>query len=460
MNKKDLVMLIMARRTLDYQKDPDPENWRTIKGAHVHVDNEGKIDGGAGGKFNGKGALPRSLFPGQGKAKQTEFAEVTAKRKETEEAAKKAAAEAKERHKKELAEAKKAKREKERELEKKRPELKQKFNDLRESYHKETDVKKKKAIIKQLKEIESEYKDKFGKHPDDDNIKLPEKKPEAKKETKNYYGIPYGSNGVSEQLAYELHSRRKPNSSFEEETAFSVQDLIKELNNGLSLEEAVKKVDKQWQPDYPESRTPIYYFMKSFNERNGKKEAAKEPKKPAVKNSAAESLIDYVKQQTNIDLSKHRDTEREKRGQLLINWKELDRNQKSAIQTLAQKGKFELIDNGGYGYILKPTKEPKMGAPKTPKKKTDPASSEAQAKRKAIVDDVMKNSFVSNKVNEASKKLIDKANKDYGGDHETSVMLENVVKEKDGKYVTLKIVAKDKTGKSKFPQTKSITFKV
>lgn len=180
------LFMIFAHRTLDYEKDPDPENWRTIKGAHVHVDNEGKIDGGAGGKFNGKGVLPRSLFPGQGKAKQTEFAEVTAKRKETEEAAKKAAAEAKERHKKELAEAKKAKREKERELEKQRPELKQKFNDLRESYHKETDAKKKKAIIKQLKEIESEYKDKFGKHPDDDNIKLPEKnaKPAAHKDVR------------------------------------------------------------------------------------------------------------------------------------------------------------------------------------------------------------------------------------------------------------------------------------
>ena len=176
MKTNDFLYLALLHRTLDYEKDPDPENWRTIKGAHVHVDNEGKIDGGAGGKFNGKGVLPRSLFPGQGKAKQTEFAEVTAKRKETEEAAKKAAAEAKERHKKELAEARKAKLKKQRELENRRPELKQKFNDLRESYHKETDAKKKKAIIKQLKEIESEYKDKFGKHPDDDNIKLPEKK--------------------------------------------------------------------------------------------------------------------------------------------------------------------------------------------------------------------------------------------------------------------------------------------
>ena len=49
-------------RALDYERDPDPENWRTISGAHVHVNNEGKIDGGAGGRFNGNGAVSRSLF--------------------------------------------------------------------------------------------------------------------------------------------------------------------------------------------------------------------------------------------------------------------------------------------------------------------------------------------------------------------------------------------------------------
>lgn len=54
MNKKDLVMLIMAKKTLDYQKDPNPENWVTISGAKVHLDEGGKIDGGAKGKFNGK----------------------------------------------------------------------------------------------------------------------------------------------------------------------------------------------------------------------------------------------------------------------------------------------------------------------------------------------------------------------------------------------------------------------
>ena len=36
-----------------YPKDPNPENWRTIQGAKVHL-SEGKIDGGAGGKFHGK----------------------------------------------------------------------------------------------------------------------------------------------------------------------------------------------------------------------------------------------------------------------------------------------------------------------------------------------------------------------------------------------------------------------
>ena len=36
-----------------YPKDPNPENWRTISGAKVHL-SKGKIDGGAGGKFTGK----------------------------------------------------------------------------------------------------------------------------------------------------------------------------------------------------------------------------------------------------------------------------------------------------------------------------------------------------------------------------------------------------------------------
>ena len=38
----------------DYEPDPNPENWRTINGAKVHINNEGYIDGGAGGKFNGQ----------------------------------------------------------------------------------------------------------------------------------------------------------------------------------------------------------------------------------------------------------------------------------------------------------------------------------------------------------------------------------------------------------------------
>lgn len=48
------LRLTEAMLTTDaYPKDPDPKNWRTIKGAHVHLSN-GEIDGGAGGKFTGK----------------------------------------------------------------------------------------------------------------------------------------------------------------------------------------------------------------------------------------------------------------------------------------------------------------------------------------------------------------------------------------------------------------------
>lgn len=47
--------LLLAARVWDagYPKDPNPDNWRTINGARVHVDGDGNADGGAGGKFNG-----------------------------------------------------------------------------------------------------------------------------------------------------------------------------------------------------------------------------------------------------------------------------------------------------------------------------------------------------------------------------------------------------------------------
>lgn len=52
LTKNELIALY-GMRTLDYEKDPNPEHWRTISGAKVHLDNNGEIDGGAGGNFNG-----------------------------------------------------------------------------------------------------------------------------------------------------------------------------------------------------------------------------------------------------------------------------------------------------------------------------------------------------------------------------------------------------------------------
>lgn len=54
MKTTDFLYLALFHRTLDYQKDPNPKNWVTINGARVHLDGEGKVDGGAGGKLNGK----------------------------------------------------------------------------------------------------------------------------------------------------------------------------------------------------------------------------------------------------------------------------------------------------------------------------------------------------------------------------------------------------------------------
>lgn len=352
MNKKDLVMLIMAKKTLDYQKDPNPENWRTIKGAKVHIDENGKIDGGAGGKFNGKGALPRSMFSGTGK--QTEFAEVTEKKKEIAERAQKEKETQKAERKKERAAAQKTKRQEKRKLEKERPELKQKFNDLRESYLKETDPKKKRELRNQALEVSQEYFKKYGNHPDNDG------KPKEKK----------GKSDVGEKGIAYLRSISHVNSSAEEETGYTARTMIDMINKGKTLEEIRtelrKNIDK-YSHDVDNDYRHVDKMIEAV--KRADKGDTKPGNKPAAKNSAAENLIDYVKEQLNIDLSKHRNTEREKRGQLLVNWKELDRNQKFAIQTLAQKGKFELIDNGGYGYILKPTKEPKNSAPKSAENK-------------------------------------------------------------------------------------------
>ena len=49
-----LQCLIRLARALDYNRDPDPEHWKTINGAKVHVDENGNYDGGAGGKFTGR----------------------------------------------------------------------------------------------------------------------------------------------------------------------------------------------------------------------------------------------------------------------------------------------------------------------------------------------------------------------------------------------------------------------
>lgn len=341
MNKKDLVMLIMAKRTLDYQKDPNPENWVTIKGAKVHLDEGGKIDGGAKGKFNGKS------YSGTKKSRKTSAGTGAESSKKYE----------------------------------------SKANEAIEHWFKSTSSP------------DLEFK----------NIK------NAVKEVR--------SNMEALVRRAEKHLNQAKRSGNKEEIE-AYQNQYDEAKGTL---EALNN--------------KYYYAGEDFRKKSDNKPEEKIPE-IKTKEDALKRVAELYKEQ-------------DKPG--------FEKNPK-ANEMLEERAK--LVEKFGITYsdVKKAyegeAKEPKLGAPKSPKKKIDPASTEAQAKRQAIADDVMKRPFVKGKVEEASKKLIAEANKDYGGDHETSVMLENVVKDKDGAYVTLKIVAKDKTGKSRFPQSHSMTFKV
>ena len=170
---KAIVAQDGALYAYDYENDPNPENWRTISGAHVHINNEGYIDGGAGGKFNGNGAVPRSMFPDTDSAERRKLKkEAELKAKQQAEQHKKEVEAAREQRKQERAEATKLKKEKEAQMKLERAELKPKFDEMVKAYHAEKDPKKKKAILKELDAFVKDYKSKYGISPADDNIRV------------------------------------------------------------------------------------------------------------------------------------------------------------------------------------------------------------------------------------------------------------------------------------------------
>lgn len=73
------------------------------------------------------------------------------------------------------------------------------------------------------------------------------------------------------------------------------------------------------------------------------------------KGTEAEKLMSYINEQVGVDLSEYRNTKREKRGEVIVKWNDLTRNQQNSIKDLANKyGRFELVDYGGWGMRLKP----------------------------------------------------------------------------------------------------------
>ena len=86
----------------------------------------------------------------------------------------------------------------------------------------------------------------------------------------------------------------------------------------------------------------------------------KEKPKPAPKEKGteAEKLMSYINEQVGVDFSEHRNTKREKRGEVIVEWDDLTRNQQNSIKDLVNKyGRFELVDYGGWGMRLKPKKD-------------------------------------------------------------------------------------------------------
>lgn len=366
MNKNDLMIIMMAKKTLDYQKDPNPDNWVTISGAKVHLDEGGKIDGGAKGKFNGKS------YSGTKKSHKSATGSSESSKKY----------ESKAREAVEYWVNTHYKNPSDKNIKDSVESVRMQMESMVKSAERNlNDAKKtgKEDLIKKYQDKFDEAKgtlEALNNYYDGGTVKKePEKNPATKSPEVGDKGMAF------------LKRMSVIHSSFDEDTGYMARDIAQQLKDGKSLEE-IKD-----------------YFYDNIDKWGSNKEQEKKQ---------VDKFLEAVKR--------------------------------------ADKGLDPWGKDGA--------KEPKLGAPKSPKKKIDPASTEAQAKRQAIADDMMKRPFVSGKVAEASKKLIAEANKDYGGDHETSVMLENVVKDKDGAYVTLKIVAKDKTGKSRFPQSHSMTFKV
>jgi hypothetical protein len=92
----------------------------------------------------------------------------------------------------------------------------------------------------------------------------------------------------------------------------------------------------------------------NVNGEHGNKEAMK-GNQNAKKLSKKDTLIEFIKKQTNIDLSKYVDDKYSKRTYLNVDWKKIPKDEQNLIRRLASANggqRFSLSDNGGLGMAL------------------------------------------------------------------------------------------------------------
>ena len=394
-----------------YPKDPNPENWRTINGSKVHLTN-GRIDGGASGKFKGKpwtgqkahgsnSFFPRfnyqqNLFGGQEVMpsrtmqketnRQNRIARRAQRRNERNEA-NKAAGLARQAEVREYA-----------------------LNTMREFTN---EVKSDPSAAKRAKQFLGHKKNaKYKETKEYKDLENAVKTSEDPKMNKNhpYWKTPEGKaqtyfdNMMLESRAWTQSSAKKTELMAElarerllklNSAAAGINQKIDRLNQKRTLtkedEKELTMLRKQRQKAEHEANAFASAWQKWKAENNIQENVTTERKRlengvlqttrkvkvsqPQEKTQSAieavekkrtrskvtkkkpvkQQLTDILKTETGLDVAGHERAGKEKaRGEIHLKWSDLDAKQQSAIKNIEKDGLGTVEPNGGYGVVIRP----------------------------------------------------------------------------------------------------------
>ena len=297
--------LLRLARALDWAKDPDPDHWKTINGAKVHLDADGNYDGGAGGRFNGK----HHYGPGY-KEKQN-----TPKRRPASEIV----------------------------LGARKPNVK----GLSES-----------ALRERMKKANN-YGD-WNRAQGEIYRRLRQKERDLKMQFNAAYGKP-----KQKEIGEVLRKHQALLEQFRQEAKIPYKFIEESFNNDPEAARKAYEGKQFWNsafyPAYEKwkakkERTPSIMQNLANSLKNQEKPAPQKVSKS--KGTISDRFINFINHQIGIDLSKYRDKKYERRGRVNILIDKMPRNEKVELQRFANKHPeyFTILENGGLGVVLVPNK--------------------------------------------------------------------------------------------------------